>query len=576
MTETEDKNKMGETETDASKLDDSADGVQEKGEKEKSAVKVNPFKNETVDEGGDKDEDEKNDVEDADEKNDKEDADESKGDEDLDKSDIITVEDNGEDFAVKKTISDTEFYDAVSEEEKAYYKANAPDPDSVEDMNVHCTACGEQVNHHLKNAIGRHPQLGVPFCKKCKSFYEDEGEWEKDEHGSECYCRWCANGGEMICCDSCTNAYCKRCITRNLGRKMFNQINDSDTWKCFLCDPKPIYAMRSLMYSISIWLSQRKQKLKQREREQKQKKQQAKNKTLTAAAKPDNFIDENINEAFDTLKIYQKCLEDERKRWAGKKRVMVPENAALVVSKLKKVYSITKQNMELLEKALLQQFSDHFPEEASGKYKSLVRSVDAVKMIRPVPGGSKPSTPSSNGQASKRKMKETSHLNSPTKKMKGGAGAAETVNLDDDDDIAVEEIVMNGEAIMGNDEFFNPAALCTIEITGGADERKVPKKKNAPAPPRIRPFKNTSQKQTPPKPTGPLRISSKMFKKKSPVKKSLNSSKERAGTPDSDVVEILSDNDDDDKPAAGGDGVGGDYSKEAEDDVAADSDVSLE
>ena len=67
-----------------------------------------------------------------------------------------------------------------------------------------------------------------------------------------------------------------------------------------------------------------------------------------------------------------------------------------------------------------------------------------------------------------------------------------------------------------------------------------------------------------------------MFKKKSPVKKSLNSSKERAGTPDSDVVEILSDNDDDDKPAAGGDGGGGDYSKEAEDDVAADSDVSLE
>lgn len=44
MTETEDKDKMGETETDASKLDDSADGVQEKGEKEKPAVKISPFK----------------------------------------------------------------------------------------------------------------------------------------------------------------------------------------------------------------------------------------------------------------------------------------------------------------------------------------------------------------------------------------------------------------------------------------------------------------------------------------------------------------------------------------------------
>ena len=84
----------------------------------------------------------------------------------------------------------------------------------------------------------------IRFDFKMIIYLQDEGEWEKDEHGSECYCRWCANGGEMICCDSCTNAYCKRCITRNLGRKMFNQINDSDTWKCFLCDPKPIYAMR--------------------------------------------------------------------------------------------------------------------------------------------------------------------------------------------------------------------------------------------------------------------------------------------------------------------------------------------
>lgn len=562
MTEKEDKEKM--TETEKSKLDDSVDEGSEKGEKEKSGMKISPFKDETVDENGDKKEDnDKSNTEDPDQGK----GDEGKVEEDLDKSDVITVEDNGEDFSTKKTVSDTEFYDAVSEEEKAFYKENAPDPDSVEDMNVHCTACGEQINHHIKNNISRHPQLGVPFCRKCKSFYEDEGEWDKDEHGSDSYCRWCANGGELICCDSCTSAYCKRCITRNLGRKMFNQINDSAKWKCFLCDPKPIFSNRALMYSISIWTSQRKQKLKQKEKEQKQKKQQAKNKTLTAVAKPDNFIDENINEAFDTLKIYQKCLEDERKRWAGKKKIMVPENAALVVSKLKKVYSITKQNMELLEKALLQQFSDQFPEEANGKYKSLVRSVDPGKMGKP--GGSKPSTPSSNGQASKRKMKETSHLNSSMKKIKGGGGAAETVNIDDDDDIAVEEIVMNGEAIMGSDEFFNPAALCTIQITGGSDERKVPKKKHAPAPPRIRPFKNTNQKVSPPKPTGPLRLSSKMFKKKSPVKKS----KERAGTPDSDCVEIVSDNDDDDTSA----GSRGDASKTRDDeDVAADSDVSLE
>ena len=98
---------------------------------------------------------------------------------------------------------------------------------------------------------------------------------------------------------------------------------------------------RALMYSIHIWSIQRKSKLKQKEKEQKQKKQQqiqqAKSKALNNMPKPDNFIDENINEAFDTLKIYQKCLEDERKRWANKKRAMQPDSAAAVVSKLKKV-----------------------------------------------------------------------------------------------------------------------------------------------------------------------------------------------------------------------------------------------
>ena len=130
------------------------------------------------------------------------------------------------------------------------------------------------------------------------------------------------------------------------------------------------------------------------------------------------------------------------------------------------------------------------------------------------PGGSKGSapSPSTNGQANKRKMKDTSHLNpSSAKKIKGlifafsvlvdfmnhsfftqkfgclielllvllsdvlvflffkflflGGGAAVTFDVDDDDDIAVEEIVMNGEPIMGNEEFFNPAALCTIQLT---------------------------------------------------------------------------------------------------------------
>ena len=47
-----------------------------------------------------------------------------------------------------------------------------------------------------------------------------------------------------------------------------------------------------------------------------------------------------------------------------------------------------------------------------------------------------------------------------------------TVNVDDDDDIAVEEIIVNGEHIMGNEEFFDPAALCSVQMSGASDGDK--------------------------------------------------------------------------------------------------------
>ena len=46
--------------------------------------------------------------------------------------------------------------------------------------------------------------------------------------------------------------------------------------------------------------------------------------------------------------------------------------------------------------------------------------------------------------------------------------AATTTCTDDDgqDDIAVEEIVMNGEPILSNEDYFDPSQLCSIQITG--------------------------------------------------------------------------------------------------------------
>lgn len=52
--------------------------------------------------------------------------------------------------------------------------------------------------------------------------------------------RWCAEGGNLICCDYCSNAFCKKCILRNLGRKELSGILESK-WYCYVCSPEPLF-----------------------------------------------------------------------------------------------------------------------------------------------------------------------------------------------------------------------------------------------------------------------------------------------------------------------------------------------
>ena len=75
----------------------------------------------------------------------------------------------------------------------------------------------------------RHPTLGVPVCKLCKSYYF-EGNWRKDEEGKFEYCGWCAQGGDLFCCSktNCPNAFCTKCVKRNLGRKIVTKIEESE------------------------------------------------------------------------------------------------------------------------------------------------------------------------------------------------------------------------------------------------------------------------------------------------------------------------------------------------------------
>ena len=80
--------------------------------------------------------------------------------------------------------------------------------------------------------------------------------------------------------------------------------------------------------------------------------------------KPRNFVDENIFEAFKTLNVYQKCLEQERDRWIKNTNTMSVESAVSSCRALRKIYAITKQNMDLLDKAIVQSFVEKYPKDS--------------------------------------------------------------------------------------------------------------------------------------------------------------------------------------------------------------------
>ncbi|XP_059378160.1 transcriptional regulator ATRX-like [Carassius carassius] len=113
-------------------------------------------------------------------------------------------------------------------------------PDEQLQEIFNCTACGQQVNHFQKDAIFQHPALHVLICKSCFKYYMSD-DISKDEDGMDEQCRWCAEGGNLMCCDYCSNAFCKKCILRNLGRKELSEImNEESKWHCYVCRPEPL------------------------------------------------------------------------------------------------------------------------------------------------------------------------------------------------------------------------------------------------------------------------------------------------------------------------------------------------
>ncbi|XP_043830091.1 transcriptional regulator ATRX-like [Dromiciops gliroides] len=125
---------------------------------------------------------------------------------------------------------------------------------------VSCTACGQQVNHFQKDSVYRHPALNVLICKNCYKYYMSD-DISCDSEGTDEQCRWCAEGGNLICCDTCHNAFCKNCIWRNLGRKEISKIMDKNSqWHCYICHPEPLLDLVTVCDSVFENLSQQNKK----------------------------------------------------------------------------------------------------------------------------------------------------------------------------------------------------------------------------------------------------------------------------------------------------------------------------
>merc|ERR1712066_775730 len=276
-------------------------------------------------------------------------------------TDAITVND--------KILSDEKYYEEMKPEERGALETNLPLIDSFYDK-LCCTVCAKKVDPIIGSMKGvlRHPHLGTVQCRKCREFYKD-GDWPRTEDGDE-YCRWCAEGGDILLCDKCPNAFCKKCLTRNLGARAVREITKSEEWCCLLCDPLPIQTLKATY--LKIYKSQEEIKEKRaKDREEAKLKNKKKNeitkKEKDALVKsPKNFLEENISEAFKTLEVYQKALETERTRCIKTvKEGMSVDTATSITRKLRKLYAVTQKNMDLLDRAIVESFVENFPTEST-------------------------------------------------------------------------------------------------------------------------------------------------------------------------------------------------------------------